>query len=145
SGTVDTGDVSVFTVSVNPSTGQYTFQLNNAFSTLQTISGSTSFGSGPTQAQELVAGGQAVAIVSGSNGVNGSTTGWGISPNNNFDPGEVMHFDFTGDNSPISVPGFSTRGDQSVSFTFSGYKSGDQISAVIHNVDGSQSIVTFDP
>src|SRR5579884_3074900 len=141
--TVNSGDVQAFTLVLNPTTDQYTFTLDVPFTTEVLTSGSTAFGSGPKQEQELLAGTTPIAILSSPDGgVNGSTVGWGVS-NNNFDIGEHLHTDFTGTSSPIPKTGLSAV--EQAFYTFSNYKSGDSISYTINFDDGHSVTGSFDP
>ncbi|BCM17373.1 Ig-like domain-containing protein [Mesorhizobium sp. J8] len=146
SGTVDSGDTKVFTLNANAGTGTYEFDLLQPLTTMNSVSGSTSHGVGPSQEQALVSGTTAVALLSSSTGVNGSTAGWGAGNNNNFDAGENMRFDFTGTHSPAPIAGFNPSAPQYANFEFSNYKSGDQVTYTIHYTDNTTSgTVTFDP
>ncbi len=110
----------VFTVTVDLSTGDYTFKLyqpiDGELSTPIEVDGGTAFGAGPAQAQILQDGdGNDISVVAGwdvpggfnaaawlasgiapgliANDVNGSDQGWGVD-NNNFNTGEFLRFDF---------------------------------------------------
>ncbi|MCA0051590.1 type I secretion C-terminal target domain-containing protein [Mesorhizobium sp. B283B1A] len=146
SGTINGGDTQVFKVTVNPSTGTYEFDLLQPLTVINSVTGSTAHGVGPSQEQELVAGTTAVALLSSTTGVNGSTAGWGAGNNNNFDAGENMRFDFTGTHSPVPVPTFNPSAPEYANFSFSNYKSGDSAQYTIHFTDGTTSATTtFDP
>ncbi|TPK78099.1 type I secretion C-terminal target domain-containing protein, partial [Mesorhizobium sp. B2-4-17] len=143
--TVTNGDTPVFTLTGNPNTGTYEFDLLQALTVMNSVNAASAFGSGPSQEQELHSGTTAVALLSSiDGGVNGSTVGWGAG-NNNFDAGEHMRFDFTGSNSPQPVAGFNPSAPQYADFTFSNYKSGDSISCVMHFTDGTSATSSFDP
>ncbi|WGS29774.1 DUF5801 repeats-in-toxin domain-containing protein [Bradyrhizobium sp. ISRA464] len=136
----------VFTLSLDPSNDQYTFTLLQPFteSSLLSVTGATSFGSGPAQEQILTSNGNEVAVISGSNSggaasVNGSTAGWGVD-NNNFDPGEKMLFDFT--NNAQFTPGGATgftpvAGTLDANFTFSKSFSFSYVETYGHYVGGT--------
>ncbi len=145
SGTVNSGDTKVFTLTADASTGTYEFNLLQSLTVMNGVNASTAHGSGPSQEQELFSGATAVALLSStSGGVNGSTNGWGVG-NNNFDPNENMRFDFTGTHSPAPVAGFNPAAPEYAYFSFSNYKSGSQIAYIIHFTDGSSLNSSFDP
>ncbi|PDT76912.1 hypothetical protein CO675_14960, partial [Bradyrhizobium sp. C9] len=151
----------IFTLTLDPATDHYTFDLLQPFTatTIENVGGSTSFGAGPAQEQILASGADQLAVISGTatgggqGGVNGSTNGWGVD-NNNFDPNEKLLFDFTtgASASPVHNATFVPPGPESVAnYTFSNYKGGDDIHYVVSYWDGvhTASIVTlsgdFDP
>ncbi|UGY02097.1 DUF5801 repeats-in-toxin domain-containing protein [Bradyrhizobium quebecense] len=151
----------IFTLTLDPATDHYTFDLLQPFTatTIENVGGSTSFGAGPAQEQILASGADQLAVISGTatgggqGGVNGSTNGWGVD-NNNFDPNEKLLFDFTAgaSASPAHNATFVPPGPESVAnYTFSNYKGGDDIHYVVSYWDGvhTASIVTlsgdFDP
>ncbi len=148
----------VFTLTVDPSTDQYTFDLLQPFTQTTTLAvgSSSAFGSGPAQEQVLLSGTNDLAIISGTtNGttqgsVNGSTVGWGIG-NNNFDQTETLLFDFTagGAHSPVHDPAFTpVPNEQTANYTFSDYKLHDLIDYTLVYTDGSTNHTvtgSFDP
>ncbi|MEP9395947.1 type I secretion C-terminal target domain-containing protein, partial [Mesorhizobium sp. KR2-14] len=123
-GTYNQGDTAVFTITVNPSSGQYVFDLLaplDGKTTPVSIGSGSSFGSGPSSSVIVTQGGQNIVMVTGwkptdANGVFTSQheSAWlgGGNPsltqtndvngsgqgwglgNNNFDKGEFMRFDF---------------------------------------------------
>ena len=142
SGTQNAGDVTVFTLSLDPVTDQYTFTLNSALTQSIQIGGSgTGYGTGPAQQDPLTVnnGATQIAIVSTSSGhqVNGSSGGWGVD-NANFDKNEVLRFDFTDGavNSPTPVANFHAASSVFADFTFS--KNGS-VTYNVHYTDGSST------
>ncbi|MDH6231582.1 VCBS repeat-containing protein, partial [Mesorhizobium soli] len=124
SGTYNQGDTAVFTITVDPTGGQYVFDLKvplDGVTTPVSIGSGSSFGSGPSSSVVVSQGGQNIVMVTGwkstdSGGVFTSQheKDWlqGGNPaltqtndvngsgqgwglgNNNFDKGEFMRFDF---------------------------------------------------
>ncbi|HET6536915.1 MAG TPA: VWA domain-containing protein, partial [Sphingopyxis sp.] len=169
-GIYDAGtDTAVFTLTVDLTTNQYSFDLIAPLDgdTVNTpISGSSAFGSGPTQYQVLSGNGGHVAVVAGwqtSGGfnandwynsgtinpsgltqakVNGSTSGWGIQ-NNNFDQGEFMRFDFGSPTTDFDGPGGYTPPAITLpevsyaNFNLSSFGSADKVQFVVHYTDGT--------
>jgi len=144
SGGLSPADAAVFALFIDPATSTYAFDLLAPLTQTWAVDGSTAVGSGANQAQELVSGVHQIALLSGSDAVNGSTTGWGVQ-NATFDAGESLRVDFTGQNSPNAVPGFEPSAPEFAFFTFDQYKSGDAISYTIHFADGFTSTGSFDP
>ncbi len=144
SGTQNTGDVTVFTLSLNPVTDEYTFTLNAPFTQSTQIGGTgTAYGSGPAQQDPLTMTVNSVttqiAIVSttASHQVNGATGGWGVD-NANFDKNEFLRFDFTDGavNSPTPDSTFHAASPVFADFTFS--KNGS-VTYNVHYTDGSMT------
>ncbi|MCC8984650.1 DUF5801 repeats-in-toxin domain-containing protein [Bradyrhizobium acaciae] len=151
----------IFTLTVDTTTDQYTFDLLQPFTatTIENVGSATSFGSGPSTEQILGSAADQLAVISGTaagggqGGVNGSTAGWGVG-NNNFDVNEKLLFDFTNGAiaSPVHNASFHPPANESVAnYTFSNYSAGNDIHYVVSYWDGvnAASIVSvsgdFDP
>jgi T1SS-143 domain-containing protein len=176
-GIFDAGDTKVYTLTESvtggaaPGAGTWTFQLFQPLDgapVSNLVSTSSSFGSGPTGFQTLLAGSTPVALLSGfdagvnsttlslsgatQGGVNGATAGWGVD-NNNFDTGEAIVVDFhtpaSGSAFPpgYAPPGtFSSPTTDAVTVAFPHFSVGDTIQYIVYygdpNGTGNSGIIT---
>ena len=144
SGGHSANDVTVFTLSVDPTTDQYAFTLNAPFTQSTEIGGSgTAYGSGPALQDPLTVTATGVttqiAIVSTTSGheVWGSSGGWGVG-NANFDNGERLRFDFTDGAINSPAPDSTFHGASPVFADFHFSKSGS-VTYNVHYTDGSST------
>ena len=157
----------VFTLTVDPITDEYTFNLIKPLDgTLQTvlIGNSSTFASGPDDLQILTGGGNDLAIVSGwqtvafnranwiatgnpgtvtLDDINGSTSGWGVG-SNNIEGTEFMRFDFgdaddfDGGGADYQTPIFNGPATSVAAFNLNNFGAGSHtIYVVAHYTDGT--------
>ncbi|MDE2437279.1 MAG: hypothetical protein KGM49_13570, partial [Sphingomonadales bacterium] len=176
-GVFNAGDTTVFTLTLNtaggtlPGQGTYSFNLVTPLdgqAVVNSVSGGSSFGSGPTQFQTLLAGTTSVGLLAGfstgvnsttlslsgatQGGVNGSSAGWGVG-SNNFTAGEAFVLDFhtaaSGSGFPVGYtppPGFSSSVTNTVTIAFPHFNVGDVIEYKVYygdpNGSGNSGVVT---
>jgi VCBS repeat-containing protein len=159
-GYYSTGDLEVLSVTESTSgTGSYNFQLFHSLDgqlVTNSVTGSNSFGSGPTGFQELTAGSTTAVLLAGfsggvnatsldlshatQGGVNGSTTGWGID-SNNFNVGDAFVLDFHTTNTSGFPSGytpptpFTTPITDTVTVAFPQFNVGDTIKYIAYYGD----------
>jgi VCBS repeat-containing protein len=160
-GGADGGEEPVFTLTLDPETGDYTFDLImplDGTTTLTEITGGTAHGAGPTttiigtgagdEDLALVAGWEVTGFDTGAwtgtftqGEVNSSANGYGVG-NANLDSGEILRFDFNdADPGPGGYvpPAFDGPPVGSASFELSNFQSTDVLfyRVVYANPDGS--------